>query len=127
MFRWLAAFLLLLALAAGVCYLIAGRGAPPLLTINQPVRAIGQIGMFDVTAEAPNARFTTLSIVLEQGGKTVPLFALNDTRQATISPGGANQLRVRGSFDPQSEPGVKSGRARIVVSASRPSFLNSSS
>jgi hypothetical protein len=71
MLRWLAATLLLLALAAGLCYLIAGRGAPPQLTINQPPRAIGQTGMLDVTAEAPNARFTALAVVFEQDGKTV--------------------------------------------------------
>src|SRR5262245_37222678 len=124
MFRRLAAPILLLALVAGICYLIAGRGAPPLLTINQPGRAIGQSGMLDVTAEAPNAKFTALTVVLEQDGKTVPLFALNDTRQSTVSPGGANQLRVTGAFDPQSLPGAKSGRARGDVSASRPSFLN---
>ena len=124
MFRWLGAPLLGLALAIAVCYLIAGRGARPVLTIYQPTRAIGQIGMLDVTAEAPNARFTTLAVVLEQDDKIVPLFSLNDTRQATISPGGVNQLRITGSFDPQSAPGLKSGRARVVVNASRPSFLN---
>src|SRR5262245_33410633 len=124
MFRWIAGTLLLLALAAGVCYLIAGRGSPPQLTINQPPRAIGQTGMLDVTAEAPNARFTALTVTFEQDGKAVPLFALNDTRQATISPAGPNQLRVTGAFDSQSVPGLKSGPARIVVTATRPSFLN---
>ena len=73
-FRRLGALLLVLALAVGICYLIAGRGARPVLTINQPSRAIGQIGMLDLTAEAPNARFTTLAVVLEQDDKTVPLF-----------------------------------------------------
>jgi len=124
MFRRPVVSLLVVALAVVVCYLVAGRGAPPLLTINQPARAIGLTGMLDVTAEAPNARFTTLAVVLEQDGKSVPLFSLNDTRQVTISPGGADQLRVTGSFDPLSVPGLKTGRARIVVSASRPSFLN---
>jgi murein DD-endopeptidase MepM/ murein hydrolase activator NlpD len=124
MYRWVAAPLLLLALAAGVCYLLAGRGAPPVLTINQPARVIGQSGMIDVTAEAPNAIFTTLAVVLEQDGKTVPLFALNDTQQATVSPGGVNQVRVTRPFDKPSVPELKSGSARIVVSATRPSFLN---
>jgi len=93
MFRWLAALLVLLALAAGVCYVIAGRGAPPQLTINQPTRVIGQTGTLDVTAEAPRAKFTALAIALEQDGKTIPLFALDNTQQATVAPAG-NQLRV---------------------------------
>jgi murein DD-endopeptidase MepM/ murein hydrolase activator NlpD len=123
-FRWLAGALPLFALAAGFLYVVAGLGTPPLLTINQPRRTIGQTGMLDVTAEAPNVKFTALAVVLEQEAKTIPLFALTDTRQATISPAGANRLRVTGSFDLQSVPGLKSGPARIVVSATRPSFLN---
>jgi hypothetical protein len=55
MFRWLVGLLLILALAAGVTYVVAGRGAPPRLTINKPDRPVGQAGTLDVTAEAPNA------------------------------------------------------------------------
>src|SRR5262245_23334439 len=93
MLRWLAALLVLAALAAGVCYVIAGRGAPPHLAINQPARVIGQTGTLDVIAEAPNARFTSLAIALEQDGKTVPLFSLDSPQQATVAPSG-NQLHV---------------------------------
>ena len=123
MFRWLAALLVLFALAAGVCYIVAGRGAPPQLTINQPTRVIGQTGTLDVTAEAPNAKFTALAIALEQDGKTVPLFGLDNTQQATVSPAG-NQLRVTRPLGKKSVPELKSGAARIVVTATRPSFLN---
>jgi murein DD-endopeptidase MepM/ murein hydrolase activator NlpD len=123
MFRWLAALLMLLALAAGVCYVIAGRGAPPQLTINQPTRVIGQTGTLDVTADAPNARFTALAIALEQDGKTIPLFALDNTQQATVAPAG-NQLRVTRPIGKKNIPELKSGAARIVVTATRPSFLN---
>src|SRR6266850_7160996 len=124
MFRWLAALLVLLALAAGVAYIVAGRGAPPRVTINQPTRFIGQTGSLDVTAEAPNAKFTTLAIALEQNGKTVPLFALDNAQQATISPVDRNQLRVTRPLGKQSVPELQSGTARIVVTATRPSFLN---
>ena len=77
MFRWFVGLLLILALAAGVTYVVAGRGAPPRLTINKPDRPVGQAGTLDVTAEAPNTKFTTLTIALEQNGKSVPLFALD--------------------------------------------------
>jgi murein DD-endopeptidase MepM/ murein hydrolase activator NlpD len=124
MVRWLAALLVLLALAAGVAYIVAGRGAPPRVTINQPTRFVGQTGSLDVTAEAPNAKFTTLAIALEQNGKTVPLFALDNAQQATVSPVDRNQLRVTRSLGKQSVPELQSGTARIVVTATRPSFLN---
>src|SRR5262245_15305817 len=123
MLRWLAALLLLLALAAGVCYVIAGRGAPPQLTINQPARIIGQTGTLDVVAEAPNARFTSLAITLEQDGKTIPLFALDNPQQATVAPAG-NQLHVTRPIGKRDIPELKSGAARILVTATRPSFLN---
>src|SRR6267142_6570079 len=124
MLRWLAALLVVLALSAGVAYVVAGRGAPPRVTINQPTRFIGQTGSLDVTAEAPNARFTTLAIALEQNGKTVPLFALDNAQQATVANVDANQLRVTRPLGKQSVPELQSGAARIVVTATRPSFLN---
>ena len=123
MFRWLAALLTLLALAAGVAYVVAGRGVPPRVTINQPARFIGQSGSLDVTAEAPNARFTTLAIVLEQNGRTVPLFALDNRQQATVSPVDRHQLRISRPLGKQSVPELHAGSARIVVTATRPSFL----
>jgi len=124
MFRWLATLLVLLALAAGIAYVVAGRGAPPRVTINQPTRFVGQTGSLDVIAEAPNAKFTTLDITLEQDGRRVPLFALGSAQQATVAPLDSNQIRVSRAIGKQSIPELHSGNARIVVTATRPSFLN---
>jgi len=124
MLRWLAALLVLLALAAGIAYVVVGRGAPPRVTINQPARFVGQSGSLDVTAEAPNAKFTALTIALEQNGRSIPLFALDNTQQATVSHADPNQLRVSRPLGKQSVPELQSGTARIVVTAARPSLLN---
>ena len=124
MLRWLAALLVLLALAAGIAYVVAGRGASPRVTINQPTRFVGQTGSLDVTAEAPNAKFTALDIALEQNGRRVPLFALGSAQQATVAQVDPNQLRVSRPIGKQSIPELQSGNARIVVTATRPSFLN---
>ena len=43
--------------------------------------------------EAPKARFTALSIALEQSGKSTPLFTLGGTT-ATVTPVDANKLRI---------------------------------
>ena len=53
MFRWLLALLVVLALACAGAYVVAGRGAPPQLTIDKPDRFVGQAGTLDVTADAP--------------------------------------------------------------------------
>src|SRR5215510_620834 len=133
MFRWLVGLLLILALAAGVTYVVAGRGAPPRLTINKPDRLVGQVGALDVTAQAPNAKFTTLTIALEQNGKSVPLFALDASagaagatasNDAIVTAIDRNQIRISRELGKRSVPDLQAGAARIVVTATRPSFLN---
>jgi len=133
MFRWLAALLLFIALAASAAYIVAGRGAPPRITIGKPDRFVGQTGAVDVTAEAPNARFTSLTVTLEQNGKRVPLADLRAIdKSAVLSSGGGvevtqldrNQIRIARPLGKQSVPELQSGAARLVVTATRPSFLN---
>ena len=135
MFRWLAALLVVALLAFGVMYVVAGRSAPPRLTIDKPDRIVGQSGSVDVTAEAPNGRLTALTIALEQNGRTFPLFTADQVRlkaDATYAPGQPTTLtkvdrdhvRISHPLTRQSVPDLKSGSARIVVTATRPSFLN---
>src|SRR5580765_3154825 len=125
MIRWLVGFLLLLAITAGLTYYFAGRGAPPVITINKPDRVVGQTGSIDVTVQAPNARLNELTIALEQDGKTVPLYALNGAEPlATVTTVDRDHLKITRPIGRQSVPGLKSGAAKIVVSATRPSILN---
>jgi murein DD-endopeptidase MepM/ murein hydrolase activator NlpD len=134
MFRWLLALLVVLALAFAGVYVAAGRGAPPHLTIDKPDRFVGQTGSVAVTAEAPNARFTKLVVTLEQNGKSTPLVDVPPTDKAgnlPAAPAGVeltqasrNQLRLSRALGKQSVPTLTSGPARIVVTATRPSFLN---
>src|SRR5258708_7245934 len=125
MLRWLVGLLVLLALACGLTYYFAGRGAPPLVTISKPDRMVGQTGSLDITVEAPNARLTELTIALEQNGKTVPLYSLNGPEPlATVTTVDRDHLRVSRPLGRQSVPGLKSGAAKIIVNATRPSILN---
>ena len=133
MFRWVVGLLLILAVAAAGAYVVAGRGAPPRLAINKPDRPVGQAGTLDVTAEAPNAKFTTLTIALEQNGKSVPLFTLDAAagaanatanKDASVTAVNPNQIRIARPLGKQSVPELQSGPARVVVTATRPSFLN---
>src|SRR5947199_1858651 len=128
MVRWLTGLIVVLLLVFGILYVAAGRAAPPALTIDKPDRFVGQVSSVDVTAEAPNARFTTLKIALEQNGKTVPLFALdpaaNLAGSTTITQIDRNRVRISHPFGKQRVPELQQGAARIVVTATRPSFLN---
>jgi murein DD-endopeptidase MepM/ murein hydrolase activator NlpD len=126
MFRWIVVIVVVAALAAVGTYTAAGRGTPPLLTINKPDKVVGQTGSVDVTAEAPNAHLTALSIAFEQNGKTVPLFTLGEKNAAGagLTQTERNQVRISAAINRQSVPNLRSGPARIVVTATRPSFLN---
>jgi hypothetical protein len=124
MFRWLLALIVAIGLCVAGAYLLAGRGAPPALAIEKPDRVVGQSGALDVTATTPGAKLTSLTIALEQGGKTFPLYTLDGAQTATVTRIGADQLRVSRSIGKQDIPELQSGAARIVVTASRPALLN---
>ena len=122
MMRWLAGLVLLILAAAGAVFYISSRETLPLVAIEQPDRVVGQTGTLAVTAQAPGAKFTQLTITLEQNGQTTPLFALGGTVEHETIAG--NTLRVSRALGKQSVPSLRAGTARIVVSATRASFLN---
>jgi len=116
--------LTLAVLVCGGVYFVAGRGAPPLITIAKPDRVVGQSGALEVVVEAPKARFTALSIALEQNGKSLPLYSLNNPAGATVSNVDANHIRIARGVGKKDVAEIQQGAARIVVNATRPSFLD---
>src|SRR5690349_7157383 len=94
MLRWLLAVVLLVVVVFAGVYVAAGRGAAPVLRVEKPDRVIGQAGTLDVTAEAPKARFLSLTIALEQNGRSTTLFQLNGPQAATIGQAGPNAIRI---------------------------------
>jgi hypothetical protein len=114
----------LLAAAGAVVYVTAGRGAAPSLTIDRPERLVGQTGDLEVTAGAPDARFTSLTIALEQNGRSIPLFSLESPDAASVSQVDDDRIRISRPIGKRQLPDLQPGAARIVVSATRPSFLN---
>jgi murein DD-endopeptidase MepM/ murein hydrolase activator NlpD len=133
MFRWLTGLLITFLLVAGAAYWFAGRGQPPVITIERPERVVGQAGMLDVVVEAPGGRFTSLTVAVEQDGRTIPLFNLEGDLQTgaitgaeggAITQTGPDAVRVSRPLGKQSVPELQQGAARIAVAASRSSFLN---
>ena len=127
MMRFLAGLFVLLLIAAGVVFVLARRETVPIVRIEQPDKAIGQAGTLVVTAEAPKAKFKALTVALEQNGKSIPLFSLDAAEQAKMavtSSAAPDRITITRPVGKLSVPELKSGTARIVVSATRPSFLN---
>ena len=124
MLRWLFGLIVVALLALGVAYVVAGRGAPPGIAIDRPERVVGQAGTLEVNAEAPGNRFTGLTITLEQNGRSYPLYALNGAAaNATVTQPDPTHTKITRPIGKQSVPELQSGAARIVVTATRPSFL----
>src|SRR3954467_4454746 len=124
--RWLAGLLLLLLIGAGAVYYVSSRETAPVVTFQQPDRVVGQTGTLTVTAQAPGAKFKDLSITVEQSGRVEPLYALGGKLAGAdmATSAGPDTLRISRPFGKQSVPALKAGSAKIVVTATRASFLN---
>ena len=135
--RWLAGLVFLALIAAGAAYYVAGRGAPPVITIEQPQKVIGQTGNLAVTIGTPGGRVSSLTIALEQNGQTTTLLGLEGStllkaQGAAESQGdsgamtqtGPDTIQFTRPIGKQSLPAIQQGTARITVSVSRPSFLD---
>jgi murein DD-endopeptidase MepM/ murein hydrolase activator NlpD len=125
MLRALAVLVVIVLLACAGAFVAASRGAPPQLTIAKPERVVGQTGGVEVIATAPNAKFTKLTVTLEQNGKSIPIYSQEaPPADATVTQSGRNEIHIARAIGKQTIPELQSGAARIVVTATRPSFLN---
>jgi peptidase M23-like protein len=124
MFRWLMVLVVFAAMIGGGVYLATGRSPAPSITIDKPDRVAGRKGTLEVTIGAPGARVTSLVVSVEQDGRATNLFSLETPESGSIAQFDADRLRVTRPFGTETIPALHSGPARIVVSASRPSFLN---
>jgi murein DD-endopeptidase MepM/ murein hydrolase activator NlpD len=122
--RILLTILILLLLAAGLAYLLAGRGAPPGIAIDRPERLIGLNGTLEVTVTAPESQLQSLQIALHQGETVTPLFSLDAPGDAAVTQVDADRMRVTRPIGKAAVSTLQAGSARIVVNASRQSFLN---
>ena len=117
--RFLFGLVLAVAIIGGGLFLYAGRISGPVIEIAKPVKYIGQSTPMEVTIAAPRARFSRIQIAFEQNGKQTQLFSL-DQPSADVKQDGADRVRITRTVGRQVVPDLKSGPARIVVSADRP-------
>jgi murein DD-endopeptidase MepM/ murein hydrolase activator NlpD len=122
---WLLAVAVFLTLiVVGTAFVLGGRGSLPSLDIVSPGPLVGQRSTLEVIAGAPGARFTDLTMTVEQGDRRIALFRLSDPGDAAVSQASADSLRITRPFGKESVPDLQAGAARLVVAASRPTWLN---
>jgi murein DD-endopeptidase MepM/ murein hydrolase activator NlpD len=117
--RYLVGLLLILVLACAVVFVVAGRGAAPTIQILQPSKMIGVDAVLDVSVEAPKAKLSRVDIVLEQNGKTTPLFSLAQPAAATVTQESPDRMRITRPVGKRTLPDLQAGKARILVTAAR--------
>lgn len=123
MLRWLLTIVLLVALACGGAYILAGRIDPPAITFDRPDRAVGQTGEIQLTVDVDGGQLSALTLALEQEGQSLPLFSLDAPQTGVLSQPEANKIRVVRPFGKVAVPELKAGPARLVATATRDSFL----
>ena len=118
-FRFLVFLVVIAVLVGGGAWFWAGRSAGPTVTIRQPGKFVGQNSSLELMAEAPEGKFTSIDVTVEQSGKTFPVFTL-DQPQGDIRQESAERLYVMRPVGKKAIPDLQSGPARIVITASRP-------
>jgi murein DD-endopeptidase MepM/ murein hydrolase activator NlpD len=122
--RFLAKLLLFLVvvavLACGVAWAWAGRQAGPTITIRTPEKFIGQATALEVAVEAPGGQFSRIDVGVEQNGKTLPVFTLEQPAQGSMKQDSAERIYISRPIGKRAIPDLQAGPAKIVVHASRP-------
>jgi murein DD-endopeptidase MepM/ murein hydrolase activator NlpD len=116
--KYLVSLVLILALAAGGAWFVAGRMAGPAIEIVQPEKFVGVSTPVEVLVRTPAAALSALTIVVEQNGKQFPVYTLGD-QGVELKEDDAG-LRVSRTIGKQAIPELASGPARLLVTAARP-------
>ena len=129
--RYLFGLILALLLVAGGLFLYAGHLPGPAIQIDKPAKYVGQTAPVEVHVTAPQGKIAKFEVAFEQNGKQTPLFSLEKAQAGAPSGPATGSLQVSGGAAPtgavltttitrENVPDLKSGPARIVVTAERP-------
>ena len=118
--RYLVALVLIVAVIAGGAFVYAGRLPGPSIQIAKPAKYVGQSTPVEVAVTSQGARVSRLRIVFEQNGKQTPLFSLESPANADVRQETADRVRVTRVISRETVPDLKSGAARLSVTAARP-------
>ena len=119
--RYVLGLILLAALVAGGAFVYAGTMPGPTIDIVKPEKFVGQTSTVEVTISAPDAAYTgDFHVAFEQNGKQTPLVSFAQPATAEIKQDGPGRVRITRTFGRDTIPDLKTGAARIVVTAQRP-------
>jgi murein DD-endopeptidase MepM/ murein hydrolase activator NlpD len=118
---FLGVLLVALALAGAGAYLYAGRLPGPSIQIAKPEKFVGVATPLEVVIDTPRGELSSLEVVFEQNGAPAALFSLADpASSAQLAAEGPDRVRLTRELGRDSVEGIRSGPARILVTASRP-------
>ncbi|HET7696850.1 MAG TPA: M23 family metallopeptidase [Vicinamibacterales bacterium] len=119
--RYLLGLILMAALVAGGAFVYAGRLPGPAIEIVKPEKFVGQSSTVEVTIVSPEAQGAgDFQVTFEQNGKQTPLASFAQPGTAEIKPDGPGRVRIVRRFGRDTIPDLKTGPARIIVTAKRP-------
>jgi murein DD-endopeptidase MepM/ murein hydrolase activator NlpD len=98
----------------------AGRAEGPSIDLKEPARFIGQTSGLDVSVGSPDGQFSAVEVVLEQSGRSFPVFSLEQPTSGDVRQESAQRIYVMRPIGKQAIPELQAGPARVVVRASRP-------
>ena len=70
--------------------------------------------------QAPLGQFSQLEVAIEQGGKSYPIFSIEQPTEATTKQDAADRLYVMRPIGKSAIPALQQGPARIIVRTARP-------
>jgi hypothetical protein len=118
--KFLAFLILLAVICGGVAWIWAGRQPGPTVEFRQPDRFVGQSSTLELMVQAPQGQFSQLEVAIEQGGKSHPIFSIEQPTEATTKQDAADRLYVMRPIGKSAIPALQQGPARIVVRTARP-------
>ena len=111
---------LVAALTVGAGLYFAENASGPEIEITQPTHLVGRAAVFEAAVTAPGGNLTSLDVVIEQNGRSLPLYSLDTPLDGEVRQDGPDRIRVTRHFDRTSHPDLTGGTARVIVSAARP-------
>jgi len=118
--KFLAFLILLAVICGGVAWIWAGRQPGPTVEFRQPDRFVGQSSTLELMVQAPQGQFSQLEVAIEQGGKSYPVFSIEQPTEATTKQDAADRLYVMRPIGKSAIPALQQGPARIIVRTARP-------
>jgi len=117
--RYLLGLIVIVLVAAAGAFVYAGRLPGPAIEIARPVKYVGQSTPVEVVVTAPGAHLSDLTVVFEQNGKQTPVASLAQPSSAKFTQEGGDRVHVARTIGRDVIPDLKSGPARILVTAER--------